>query len=320
MCSRSQGRVVLDSICCGQHQVIPICQEQGGIFYVILCILLQGLPSLKNQWVIWIQKYQYKNIWVFPSKHILLHSSECWFWKWLYASDPKVTIGLLVTSKGKTSTAGLLRFLYSSVLSFESKENIEKEIILNQLDCNSVRILKTWSKIKGQEGCSVMGFWNFHDFNICLMMLFFFFYFKFLWKSLKTVQPCNILDHECQLLIAGFWKIEVLESPISFIALEYSAKECWTATKKDKLPATKGLSFKDIQYHTSHGIIVPFFYVILLLWFLLFILLCSLTPAMEHEPYLHCLCELQEHLFGVKNTAHFIHLWVVEVIFTARWQ
>lgn len=45
-----------------------------------------------------------------------------------------------MTSEGKNSTAGLLRFLYSSVLSFESRENMEKEIVMNQLDCNSVRI------------------------------------------------------------------------------------------------------------------------------------------------------------------------------------
>lgn len=76
--------------------------------------------------------------------------------------SPKVVIGLLVISEGKNSTAGSLRFFYSPVLSFKSKENMEKEIFLNQLDCNSIRILKTWSKITGGEACSMMGIWNFH--------------------------------------------------------------------------------------------------------------------------------------------------------------
>jgi len=67
-----------------------------------------------------------------------------------------------VSSEGKNATAGLLRFLCSLVLSFESRENMQKTIVMNQLDCNSVRILKIGSNITGEETCHMMGFSNFH--------------------------------------------------------------------------------------------------------------------------------------------------------------
>lgn len=63
-----------------------------------------------------------------------------------------------MTSEGKNSTAGLLKLLYSSVLSFETRENMEKEIVMNQLVCNLVRILKTGCNITGEQACSMIGF------------------------------------------------------------------------------------------------------------------------------------------------------------------
>lgn len=43
------------------------------------------------------------------------------------------------------------------------------------------------------------------------------------------------------LLIASFWKTEVLQSRAGI--LEYSTTKCWTSTKEDQLPATHRLSF-----------------------------------------------------------------------------
>lgn len=49
-----RGRVVPNRICCLQHEVTYVCQEECSIFSVILCILWQDLLLLKNQQTILI--------------------------------------------------------------------------------------------------------------------------------------------------------------------------------------------------------------------------------------------------------------------------
>lgn len=191
--------------------------------------------------LILIQKYQYRNKLVFSSKHILLHSSKHWFWRCIRSQSSIRATCDLWRQKFHIWIIEIPLFL-SPFIREQRKygEGNNSESAWLQFSKNFENL------VQNHRGRSLQydGVLKFPRPPYLLNYAFFF--FQFLWKSLRTVQPCNILDHECQLLIAGFCKIEVLESPLNFVALEYSAKECWTTTKEDKLPAAKGFSFKDI--------------------------------------------------------------------------
>lgn len=175
----ARGRVVLNRIC------IKLCPfvRSKVVFFMLFCVFcchhwkINKLCWYKNS-NIGICWYLLQNVFFYIPQNVDLKMTVCI----RSQSGNRVACD----SEGKNSTAGLLRFLCSLVLSFENKENMEMEISLNKLDCHSIRILKTWSKITGKEACSVMGFWNFHDLNIWLMMLFFNFLFKILMKKFES--------------------------------------------------------------------------------------------------------------------------------------